>query len=77
MICLILIQCQHRNDENGSELFNTIIQLIDEHRFIVNNLNDYYTLDLLFKTCNNRIYFEPKHFERILNYVCDLLNSVS
>lgn len=76
MVCLILMKNQCNDAETESELFNAIIQLIDERRFVIKSLNHYRTLDFLFKTIDGKIYLHNKNLEKIINHLCVNLKSV-
>lgn len=76
MVCLILVKTKCVDSDNESELFNSIIQLIDERKFIIKDLNNYYTLDLLFKTIDTKILLETMNFEKIVNQLCVVLKTV-
>lgn len=76
MVCLILLKNKCVDSDNESELFNTIIQLIDERKFIIKDLNNYYTLDLLFKTIDAQIVLETKNFEKIVHQLGAVLKTV-
>lgn len=77
MVCLILLK--HRNSEctDESELFHTIIQIIDENRFNINNLNDYFTLDALFKCVNNATLLDSTNVNKIFHRFCSIIKKVN
>lgn len=76
MVCLILLKNKCVDSDNESELFNTIIQLIDERKFIIKDLHNYHTLDLLFKTIDAQIVLDTKNFEKIVHQLGAILKTV-
>lgn len=76
MVCLILLKNRANPNGDENELLNTIIQIIDENRIRISNLNDYYTLDLLFKCVSPENLLDSKNFEKFFDRFCAISKKV-
>lgn len=75
-ICLILLKTKNETKEYERELFNNLIQLIDDNRTFIKDMENYRTFDLLFKTIDKSTILETSNFEKILNRFFSIIKTV-